>query len=194
MKQIIRVTILVAAQITMLTGCDQIGVESPSEAIDQTHVEETEASEAPEAGAVLLPTEGNDDVAGSVTFKRLGDAVQMHVDISGLAPHSAHSFRIDEGGDCDADSMNSAGEEAPLAANGRDVGDMGDFTADDRGRVDVTRRLETLSVGGDQRPSVVGHAIVVHAGPHTGDQSPAGAAEPIACGVVGPPHPPATAG
>jgi len=147
------------------------------------------------AVAVLHATEGN-EASGVVRFTREGDAVRVSVHLEGLAP-GEHGFHIHEFGDCSAPDATSAGGHfnpfgAPHAARDaaeRHVGDLGNVTADDAGKVDTEFVDTRIALPGhipDKAASILGRGVIVHAGRDDLETQPSGAAGPrVACGVVG---------
>lgn len=155
--------------------------------------EETAAEEPPaplRATANLQATEGN-SAQGTVTFEEENGSVHITAHITGLQP-GEHGFHIHETGDCSAPDASSAGGHFnPTGAphGGPDsaehhAGDLGNITADESGaaHVDVTVDFITLGPG---QTSVIGKAVVVHAGADDLESQPSGAAGArVACGVI----------
>ena len=148
-----------------------------------------DATPALTAVADLSPTEGN-TVRGTVTFTQEGGGVRIVAELAGLTPGD-HGFHIHETGDCSARDAASAGDHfnpagaphGPPDAQARHVGDLGNITADASGNARYDRVDARLSLEGEQ--SVVGRAIVVHAGADDLTSQPAGNAGPrAACGVI----------
>ena len=84
---------------------------------------------------------------------------------SRLAP-GEHGFQVLASGDCQSLEAASAG-------------DLGNLTADPSGNARVDRVDPTLLLEGEQ--SIIGHALVVRAGPATSAASPAAR---TACGMI----------
>jgi Cu-Zn family superoxide dismutase len=141
------------------------------------------------AMADLSPTAGN-TVRGTVTFTQEDGGVRVVADLAGLTPGD-HGMHIHERGDCSATDASSAGDHfnptgaphgGPDAAQ-RHEGDLGNITADASGNARYERVDPMLSLEGDQ--SIVGRAIVVHAGSDDMSSQPAGNSGPrSACGVI----------
>lgn len=69
-------------------------------------------------------------------------------------------------------------------ASSQHVGDMGNIEANQYGKVNLKRKLSFLSMAGAD--SIIGRAVVMHAGPDDFMSQPSGAAGPrVACGVIG---------
>jgi len=150
----------------------------------------TEGPTITRAVAVLHPTAGH-QTRGSVTFEATDSGVMIRADITGLTP-GRHGFHIHEWGDCTAPDATSAGghfnpEASPHggpAGPDRHVGDLGNVTADDSGVARVERTDDHIALSGAH--SIIGRAVVVHAGEDDLVSQPTGGAGPrVACGVIG---------
>jgi Cu-Zn family superoxide dismutase len=142
------------------------------------------------AVAVLHPTQGY-EVRGRVTFTLRESGIEIVADIEGLAA-GQHGFHVHELGDCTAPDGTSAGghfnpEGMPHAAPSdaeRHVGDLGNLTADDTGMAHYERTDGVISLSGTH--SIIGRAVIVHAGEDDLTSQPTGSAGPrVACGVIG---------
>lgn len=139
---------------------------------------------------VLHPTKGN-DVSGTVTFSQQGNEVKIVADIEGLAP-GKHGFHIHEFGDCSAPDGTSAGGHfnpenvqhgGPNDAK-RHVGDLGNIESSEDGTAHLEITDSMVNLNGEH--SVIGRAIIVHAGEDDLTSQPTGAAGArVACGVIG---------
>jgi superoxide dismutase, Cu-Zn family len=141
--------------------------------------------------AVLHPTQGN-SVQGTVTFSPGDEGMMIRVDLSGLTPGGTHGFHIHEYGDCSAPDATSAGghyDPTDMPHGGpqdeeRHVGDLGNLTADQSGRVNEELVDPVISLDGPY--SIIGRSVLVHAGEDDFTTQPDGdAGERLACGVVG---------
>lgn len=142
------------------------------------------------AVAVLHPTEGN-DVHGIVTFIKATEGIKIVADVEGLSP-GKHGFHIHEYGDCSAPDGTSAGghfnpEGMPHGAPTdikRHVGDLGNLEADSEGKAHYERIDNHISFSGSH--SIVGLAVIIHAGEDDFASQPTGnAGARVACGVIG---------
>src|SRR6476659_8573922 len=94
------------------------------------------AQEPTKAIAVLHAASGS-NVAGTVTFTKTSDGVDIVADVSGLTP-GKHGFHIHEFGDCSAPDATSAGghfnpmhkAHGPPDAAEHHAGDLGNLEAD----------------------------------------------------------------
>ena len=156
---------------------------------------EAVASGVEAASAVLAELDGS-GVSGTATFRQVGGALRVRVRIEGLAP-GEHGFHVHEGASCAPDSAGTPGGAAgghlnPLASPhgppsasklARHAGDLGNVTAGPDGVAAGVVADSLLALSGPT--SVLGHAVVVHAGRDDLETSPGGdAGARVACGVV----------
>lgn len=154
-------------------------------------------SEAPAADAAdpkktqarLAPTIGN-TASGTVTFTQQADGTLIKAEMTGLT-QGPHGFHIHEKGDCSSgDGKSAGGHFNPNAtAHGgpddriRHVGDLGNIKADASGNARYERLDTVVSLHGAN--SIVGKAVIVHAGRDDLTTQPTGAAGArVACGVI----------
>lgn len=144
------------------------------------------------AVAKLQPTEGN-TAEGEVTFRYEGDVVVISGNITGLEP-GPHGFHVHETGDCSAPDASSAGGhfnpgDAPHGSPSRPadehhVGDFGNIEANAEGVAHFDISEPEMSLG-DHSRSVIGRAVIVHAGKDDLTSQPSGdAGARVACGVI----------
>ncbi len=156
----------------------------------EMNVSEEPVQEIEKAICVLHPTEGN-DVKGTVTFTRNGSSIRVVAELEGLTP-GKHGFHIHEKGDCSAPDGTSAGGH--LNPDGskhggpedeeRHVGDLGNIEAGDDGNAHLELEDSVISFSGEN--SIIGRAVVVHAGEDDLTSQPTGdAGGRVACGVIG---------
>jgi len=156
--------------------------------IDETIVQRDVTAD--KAICVLYPTEGN-SVSGTVTFSREGDDVKIVAEVEGLEP-GKHGFHIHEFGDCSAPDGTSAGghynPEGTMHGGPEDevrhVGDLGNIEAGEDGTARLEMTDHMISLHGEH--SIIGRAVVIHAGEDDLTSQPTGAAGArLACGVIG---------
>ena len=142
------------------------------------------------AVAVMHPTQGN-DVFGTVTFKQMGNGVEVEADLMGLSS-GKHGFHIHEFGDCSASDGKSAGghynpTDQPHAGPDqakRHMGDLGNIETDNSGKAHYQRVDSHLVLNGPD--SIIGRGVIIHGGADDLKSQPSGAAGPrVACGVIG---------
>jgi Cu-Zn family superoxide dismutase len=147
------------------------------------------AQESTKAIAVLHSASGS-QVAGTVTFTKTGDTVQVVADITGLTP-GKHGFHIHEFGDCSAADASSAGGHfnpmkkphgAPDSPD-RHAGDMGNLEADSTGKAHLELKDSMLKLSGEN--SILGRGVIVHEKVDDWSQPVGNAGGRLACGVIG---------
>lgn len=143
------------------------------------------------ATADLQPTEGN-DIRGRVSFtQEETGGVQVIADVRGLS-EGMHGFHIHENGDC-SDNAQAAGGHfnpgndphgAPTDPESEHhIGDMGNISADASGTARLDTTFGFLTLEGDA--SLIGKALVVHAGRDDLTSQPSGdAGARVACAVI----------
>jgi superoxide dismutase, Cu-Zn family len=155
----------------------------------------SEASSMPVeyAEAEILPTEGQ-TTGGLIKLTRDGEGVRLEGTVTGLEP-GAHGFHIHEKGDCSAPDASSAGDhfepaDDPHGApedppDQHHLGDFGNITAGENGDTQVNITDPELRMSGPD--SIIGKAIVVHAGRDDLESQPSGdSGARIGCGVIRP--------
>ena len=165
---------------------------------------EAAASGVEVASAVLAELDGS-GVSGTATFREVEGALRVRVRVEGLSPGD-HGFHVHEGTSCAPDSAGTPGGAAgghlnPLASPhgppsasklNRHAGDLGNVTAGPDGVAAGVVVDSLLALSGPT--SVLGHAVIVHAGRDDLESQPGGdAGARAACGVVREGEPPARA-
>ncbi|MBS1969329.1 MAG: superoxide dismutase family protein [Bdellovibrionales bacterium] len=143
------------------------------------------------AQATLKPAK-KQKVKGIVHFTQEGDKVKVEAMIEGLKP-GPHGFHIHETGDCSAADFTSAGGHfnpghkahgAPDAAE-KHSGDMGNITADSKGKAKLNIELSGVALGGPE--GIIGKAVIIHEKADDMKTPPTGnAGGRWACGVIEP--------
>jgi Cu-Zn family superoxide dismutase len=138
---------------------------------------------------VLEPTTGS-TVSGWVTFESMADHVHVRAEVKGLTP-GRHGFHVHEKGDCSSGDGTSAGghfnpvgePHAGPDSPKRHVGDLGNLEANDAGIASYERMDFGVRLSGEH--SILGKAVIVHAGEDDLTTQPTGAAGArVACGVI----------
>ncbi|MCB1675661.1 MAG: superoxide dismutase family protein [Halioglobus sp.] len=143
------------------------------------------------AVASINPASGG-NAEGVVTFTRgeHDDSMLVSVAVDGLEP-GRHGFHIHAVGDCSADDASSAGghfnpddtRHGGPQAQEHHVGDMGNVEADEDGNVKTTLTFDDLTLSGPA--SILGRAVIFHAGADDLQSQPSGAAGArVGCGVI----------
>jgi Cu-Zn family superoxide dismutase len=143
------------------------------------------------ATAVLAPTKGN-TVSGTVNFTQKGEVVLVEAKINGLKANGTHGFHIHEKGNCSAGDASSAGGHFNPAASrhggpsgtARHGGDLGNLKADANGYAQASLEIRGITLGTESN-SIIGRAVIVHAGLDDLKSQPAGnSGARVACGLI----------
>lgn len=143
------------------------------------------------ATAILAPTKGN-SVSGTVNFTQKGDVVLVEAKVNGLKPNGTNGIHVHEKGNCSAADASSAGAHfnPSSSAHGgpsgtpRHGGDLGNLKADANGYAQLSLEVAGISLGTDPS-SIIGRAVIVHAGADDLKTAPAGnSGARVACGLV----------
>lgn len=142
------------------------------------------------AVCVLQPTKGN-QVTGIVTFTQSDSGMVIIADLEGLTA-GKHGFHVHQYGDCSSPDGSSAGghfnpekkDHGAPHSNPRHVGDLGNLEAGKDGKVHYQIVDSLISLNGSH--SIIGRALVVHAGEDDLKSQPSGnSGSRVACGVIG---------
>lgn len=147
--------------------------------------------EVTEAVATIHAAEG-EEITGSVTFTKTSDGTEVQAELENLST-GKHGFHIHQYGNCsDRESFGSAGGHynptdqphgAPTADQ-RHVGDMGNIPVGSDGLGELTYTDNIIKLNG--KHSIVGRAVVLHAGEDDFESQPSGdAGSRVGCGVIG---------
>lgn len=140
----------------------------------------------------LAATEGN-RAGGTVRFLPENSTVRVEGKITGLEP-GAHGLHIHANGDCSAPDASSAGSHfspsvddphgSPHALpHQHHVGDLGNVTAGADGTAEVMVESPELKLSGPD--SIIGKALIVHAGRDDFKSQPSGdSGARVGCGVI----------
>jgi Cu-Zn family superoxide dismutase len=146
--------------------------------------------DGPSATAIVRPASGS-QAHGSVKFTQVGARVRVDAEIAALSP-GKHGIHIHEKGDCSAPDAASTGPHfnptakkhgAPDSSD-RHSGDLGNLTANEYGKAELSIMVDGLSVG-KGADGVIGRGLVVHANPDDLKTDPSGnSGDRIGCGVI----------
>ncbi|WP_242158263.1 superoxide dismutase family protein [Aestuariivivens sediminis] len=157
-------------------------VESP----DEVSVEK-EMAPTPESKKLTITLEPKSDsnVNGQVTFKEENGMVTMTAIMSDLEP-GTHAIHLHETADCSsADGKSTGGHWNPTSQPhgkwgdeaGYHKGDIGNFTADEKGNGLIQFSTDEWCMGCDDvNKNILGKAVIVHAGEDDLTSQPSGAA------------------
>ena len=175
------VSVILAAG--LLLGC---------EAGDQRMEGDMPLSPQPTIAVAVLHGQAGSDVSGTVTFTQEGEQVRIAAHVTG-APAGTLGFHLHEYGDCTAaDFTSTGGHFNPTGVDHgaptdpvHHAGDFGNITIgeDGVGHLELTTSMLTVHEGPF---SVLGRAVILHAGTDDMHTQPTGdAGGRIGCGVVG---------
>ncbi len=164
-----------------------VGCQSTGDA----HGSKSKSGGVDSAVAVIYPTQGN-NVYGLVMFTRQGSQVRVNADVRGLDPGSTHAIHIHQYGDLTAPDGTSAGghynpenvDHALPEQAKRHAGDLGNLQANDQGIARKQMTVDNITIDGKWH-SVLGRAVIVHAGEDDGGQPTGNAGGRIGFGVIG---------
>ena len=180
---------LLFLSLMFLAGCEAEGNDDV-QVKDENRTATTENTEYSKLIAVLHPTEGN-KAKGTVTFEKVDGGIKVSAELEGLS-QGKHGFHIHEFGDCSAvDGGSAGGHFNPTKKNHgapedteRHVGDLGNVEAGSDGTASYERVDSVVTLSGDN--SILGRAVIVHAGEDDLTSQPTGdAGARVACGVIG---------
>jgi Cu-Zn family superoxide dismutase len=160
----------------------------------RTHAQATGAhaeAQAPQAAIAIVRPVGESQVSGSIKFEPKGEGMRIYGEVKGLSA-GKHGFHVHQFGDLsDTSKGESAGghfnphgsEHGERESEQRHVGDFGNIEATQAGvaNIDFVDPLVTLSGPN----SILGRAIVIHAGEDKFTQPSGDAGARVAFGVVG---------
>lgn len=142
---------------------------------------------------LVLESKSNSKVSGTATFTEKNGKVIFVAQISGLQP-GIHAIHIHEKSDCSAADGSSAGGHwnPTFKKHGKwgerecHKGDIGNFTADEKGNGTITMTTDEWSIGGeDATKDILGKGLIVHQGADDFISQPAGnAGARIACSAI----------
>jgi len=142
---------------------------------------------------LVFESKSNSTVTGTATFTEKNGKVTFTAKISGLQP-GIHAIHIHEKSDCSAADGSSAGGHwnPTFKKHGKwgDVehhrGDIGNFTADEKGNGTITLTTDEWSIGGeDPSKDILGKGLIVHQGADDYISQPAGnAGARVACSAI----------
>lgn len=198
MRQFKSLIVLSGFALLFAVGCAPREEPAGEEGMEDTGYEEVQpAAEMPEetgmqeATATLRTADGTE--VGTVTFTEdsMGGQVHVAANLHDVAGDGMHGIHLHENGECSAPDFTSAGghfnpdgvDHACPPTSPRHAGDFGNVEiSGGSGSLDLDTDLVTVDAG---TKSVVGHAVILHAGEDDCTSQPSGAAGPrYACGVV----------
>lgn len=190
--------LLAASLLTALAGCAGDPAPPPPDAAPAFRADAGPEAATPDAdvASAVVTGLGGSGVSGTVTFREADGTLRVRVRVEGLT-EGDHGFHVHEGTSCAPDSAGTPGGAAgghlnPLVSPhgspsavvvSHHAGDLGNITAGPDGVAAGVVVDTLLSFSGPT--SVLGHAVVVHAGRDDLETQPDGASgRPVGCGVV----------
>jgi Cu-Zn family superoxide dismutase len=196
-RQILRTHWLLCAGLCIIAvACGGAVEEQAEEVVDQAErtMDDMEVAQAATVYVAHAELTSPDDslAGGTVTFSQTEGQVVVTAALEGVLPPGPHGLHVHDVGDCSAADYSSAGGhfnpmDAPHACppdRNRHAGDLGNIVINDdgTGRLELTTDLLTVTEG---PLSVVGRAVILHAGEDDCTTQPTGAAgDRMACGVI----------
>ncbi|PWA08192.1 superoxide dismutase family protein [Flavobacterium laiguense] len=142
---------------------------------------------------LMFESKSNSKVTGTATFTEKNGKVTFVAKISGLQP-GIHAIHIHEKSDCSAADGSSAGghwnptfkKHGKWGVEEYHKGDIGNFTADEKGNGTITLTTDEWSIGGeDATKDILGKGLIVHQGADDFVSQPAGnAGARVACSAI----------
>lgn len=139
-------------------------------------------------GTALQP-----DLKGEATFTEQDGKMQINVQIQG-APEGSHGFHIHEGSSCDENGQAAGGHWNPdntphgsVVENGFAKAHPGDFAnieVDEKGMGTKQLAVDKLTMAGEGKYNILGHAVIIHANGDNFEQPTGNAGGRIGCGVI----------
>ncbi len=143
--------------------------------------------------SLTFESKSSSTVAGTASFVEKNGKVTFVAQLSGLKP-GVHAIHIHEKSDCSATDGSSAGghwnptfkKHGKWGAAEYHKGDIGNFTADEKGNGTITLTTDEWCIGcGDATKDILGKGIIVHQGTDDFTSQPAGnAGARVACTAI----------
>ena len=142
---------------------------------------------------LTLESKSNSNVTGTATFVERNGKVTFTAKIAGLQP-GVHAIHIHEKSDCSAADGSSAGghwnptfkKHGKWGEAEHHKGDIGNFTADEKGNGTITFTTDEWAIGGeDATKDILGKGLIVHQGADDFVTQPTGnAGGRVACTAI----------
>jgi len=142
---------------------------------------------------LTFESKSNSSVTGTATFVEKNGKVTFVATLAGLKP-GEHAIHIHEKSDCTAADGSSAGghwnptfkKHGKWGVGEYHKGDIGNFTADDKGNGTITLTTDEWCIGcGDPAKDIMGKGLIVHQGTDDFTTQPSGnAGARVACSAI----------
>ena len=173
MKKIILSTVLLIA---LIIGCKTNNKSSESKKLN-----------------IAFEAKSNSSVSGTATFVEKNGKVTFVAKLAGLKP-GIHAIHIHEKSDCSAADGSSAGghwnptfkNHGKWGAEQYHRGDIGNFTADEKGNGTITLTTDEWCIGcEDATKNILGKGLIVHQGADDFTTQPSGnSGARVACSAI----------
>ena len=171
-----KIAISIALILSIMIGCKTSSSSNDSKKLDLT-----------------FEAKSNSTVSGTATFTEKKGQVTFVAKLAGLKP-GVHAIHIHEKSDCSAADGSSAGghwnptfkKHGKLGEGEAHKGDIGNFTADEKGNGTITFTTKEWSIGSeDETKNILGKGLIVHQGADDYVSQPAGnAGARVACSAI----------
>jgi Cu-Zn family superoxide dismutase len=142
---------------------------------------------------IVFESKSNSNVTGIASFVKKNGKVTFVAKLAGLSP-GVHAIHIHEKSDCTAADGSSAGghwnptfkKHGKLGEGEAHKGDIGNFTADEKGNGTITLTTDEWCIGcGDATKDILRKGLIVHQGADDYISQPAGnAGARVACSAI----------
>jgi superoxide dismutase, Cu-Zn family len=140
--------------------------------------------------ATLKGGPGSPNLSGTITFTPDGDRIHVVADLKGVDKAGMHGFHVHEKGVCEGDFSSAGGHFNPTGAQHAcsptdplHAGDFGNIEVAADGTAHLDTYTSHLSLSG--ATSVIGKAVILHAGQDDCKTQPSGnSGARAACGVI----------
>jgi len=142
---------------------------------------------------IAFESKSNSSVKGTAAFTEKKGQVTFVAQLTGLTP-GVHAIHIHEKSDCSAPDGTSAGghwnptfkKHGKWGAGEYHKGDIGNFTADEKGNGTITLTTDEWCIGcEDATKDILGKGLIVHQGTDDFTSQPAGnAGARVACSAI----------
>ncbi len=180
MKKLILVSMLASLFVFACAPAEEPAKSVPEPVVETAPEPVAEPEPMLTAVAVLRDPEGQE--VGKATFAQTEGGVMLAVEVKGVERDGPHDFRVHEVGACEPDFKAAGGHFKPEGTE-RHAGDFGNIEIiEGNGRLEIRSELVTVTPG---ETSVVGRAVILHAGADNGVGQPTGdAGSRLACGLI----------